>query len=119
MACFTVKSSPTIFRIAIIGKEVSDILLDEDGLGISLAEGWNISVWSAILLYWRGEKIELRRITELIGASLIEFVGSAARERLVFSNGFEVVIELDARKSSQPEAMMVRGPENLIIVWND
>lgn len=113
------KNSPIFFRAEIVSKDVTDILFDEDGLGISLANGWNISAWSAVTLYLHGEKIDLCRISELIGASLMEFIGDDARERLVFSNGFEVIVELDARKSSQPEAMMVQGPENLIVVWND
>jgi hypothetical protein len=110
---------PSLFREKIIGKEVKNILLEEDGLGISLIGGWDINVWSAITLYLLRRKVDLSRISELVGASLIQFVGDNVHERLVFSNGFEVIVDLATRKSSQPEAMMVRGPEKLFVVWND
>ena len=67
----------------------------------------------------QGKKFDLRRISELVGESLVKFIGDDVHERLVFSNRFEVIVDLAARKSFQPEAMMVRGPENLFVVWND
>ena len=114
----TMKILPFI-RTEIVSKNVTDIVFDEDGLSISLSNEWNINVWSAVTLYLHGEKIDLCRISELIGASLMDFIGDDVHERLIFSNGFEVIVELDARKSFQAEAMMVRGPKNLIVVWND
>lgn len=113
------KSLPILFRAEIVGKDVTGVLLDEEGLGISLSQGWDISIWSAITLYLHEERVDLRRISELTGASLMEFVGDDAQERLVFSNGFKVMVELNARKPYQLEAMMVRGPKDLIVVWND
>ena len=109
----------TSFRSKIIGKVVTDVVLDEDGLGIALSEGWSINLWSAITLYEHGNKSDLRRISGLVGAPLVQFVGDHVHERLVFSNDFELVVDLKARKPAQPEAMMVRGPEKLIVVWND
>ena len=109
----------SLFRTAILGQVVVDVVRDEDGLGIRLAAGWDISVWSACSLHARGEEIDLRRVSEIIGASLVEFVRDRNHERLVFSRGHEVIVDLDARSASQPEAMMVRGPNSLIVVWND
>jgi hypothetical protein len=113
------KNLPPVFRTEIVGRDVTNILLDEEGLGISLVGGWNISVWSAIALYANGKEVDLRRISELTGASLLKFVKDGAHERLVFSNGFEVIVDLSVRKPSQPESMMVCGPKNLIVVWNE
>jgi hypothetical protein len=58
-------------------------------------------------------------ISELVGASVVELVGNDVRETSAFSNEFELVIDLKARKPAQSEAMMIRGPGNLIVVWND
>lgn len=108
-----------LFRTAILGQPVVDVERDEDGLGIRLAEGWDISVWSACSLHEQGVEIDLQRVSEIIGASLVEFVREYNHERLVFSQGHEVIVDLDARSPSQPEAMMVQGPNSLIVVWND
>lgn len=65
------------------------------------------------------EEVDLHRISELIGSSLLKSVGDGVRERFVFSNEFELVVDLNVRKPSRPEAMMVHGPGNLIVVWNE
>ena len=112
-------STPPLFRAEMAGKVVTDFVLDDGELGISLADGWNISIWCTCALYSFGQEVALSRVNEISGKSLVSFERDGSIERLVFSNGLEVVVKLQKRKVSQPESMMVCGPNALIVVWND
>ena len=50
----------------------------------------------------------------------MEFVGDGREERITFAGHpkFELVVTVDVDECAGPEAMTLRGPNDLIVVWN-
>ena len=56
---------------------------------------------------------------DLVGFKVIETNETDERVELVFDNGYIFIIDLrDEAFSSDPDAMCLEGPNNLIVVWN-
>ena len=56
---------------------------------------------------------------DLVGFKVIETNETDERAELVFDNGYIFIIDLrDEAFSSDPDAMCLEGPNNLIVVWN-
>ena len=56
---------------------------------------------------------------DLVGLKVIETNETDERVELVFDNGYIFIIDLrDEAFSSDPDAMCLEGPNNLIVVWN-
>ncbi len=107
------------FRDSLMGMVVVAATMDSEGIGIELKGGWNLAIWCQVLARRDNRAIASFLATDLIGLHLESFLAHDGIEVLVFSDGLELSINLYARSSEQPEAMMLSGPENLIVVWND
>jgi hypothetical protein len=107
------------FRQRMSGLAVIDVLSDSDGLGISFEDDWHLTVWSGFRLRMAKQEIDLSHVDELIGSCLTLFEAQETIELLQFSQGLEIIVGLDDRDPSHPEAMMLRGPNSLIVVWNE
>lgn len=56
---------------------------------------------------------------DLVGLTVIETTETNETAELFFENGNRIVIDLrDEAYSSDPEAMCLQGPDNLIVVWD-
>jgi hypothetical protein len=106
------------FRLQLIGKKVLRAERDSGGVGLQLSEGWSIAIWKACTLSCPSKnttaKDELNRI---VGASLVTFVGDNQAEKLTFSNGCVIDVDLYAEPGSIAESMAVYGPNKLIVIW--
>ena len=112
----TVKKS---FRELLVGETVTAVEIDSEGLGIALTKDWSLSIWSDVLLTRFGEASDVSHTSLLVGHKVEGFKSSPDRETLILSSGFALAVELSKRSPDQVKAMMLRGPEQLIVVWNE
>lgn len=59
-----------------------------------------------------------RHLKDLEKTKILKVQGDKNEEKLWFSNGALLSVQLDNDSYIGPEAMVLTGPENLIIVWN-
>jgi hypothetical protein len=105
-----------------IGARVLLALRDSEGVGLSFDGDWHLSIGGHVRVMADGMTVDQSGIDgSLEGRALVEFVGDSSVEHLVFSGEprFELVVSLDLAKCRGPEAMMLRGPNDLIVVWNE
>lgn len=58
-------------------------------------------------------------IKELIGLRVIDSHETDEIAKLILDNGYQFIVDLrDEAYSTDPEAMCLQGPNNLIVVWN-
>jgi hypothetical protein len=57
-------------------------------------------------------------VKELENTKVLKVDSRKVHEKIYFSNGAELVIKLDDNSYIGPEAIVLYGPENLIVVWN-
>ena len=107
------------FREPMIGEAVTAAEIDNEGLSITFTNNWSLSIWCDISLVHAGQAIDVARVTELVGRKIESFRQDSERETLTFSSGFDIVVDLSKRGPDQVEAMMLRGPDKLIVVWNE
>ena len=112
----TVKKS---FRELLVGETVVAVETDSEGLGIAFTDDWSLSVWNDILLTHFGEALDVGHASDLVGQQVESFKAGPDQETLIFSSGFVLVVALSKRTPDQVEVMMLRGPEQLIVVWNE
>jgi hypothetical protein len=108
------------WRTRIVGADVLRVEYGTDGLGLYFEGGWRVGIYGAARLLADHVPVELERVPELAGRALTQFAGNAAEERLGFSGEpeFELVVTLDLDQCAGPEAMVLYGPDDLIVVWN-
>ena len=111
-------SAPS-FRKDIVGQRVTDAALDSDGVRVVFSTDWCVVIWSSAQFTVRGKLTPLSEISAIVGTKLISFDGSDTHEFLRFSGDLEVAVDLNDRADTQPEAMMLNGPNTLIVAWND
>jgi hypothetical protein len=102
-----------------IGESVTDVEVDNEGLRIAFTNDWNLTIWCDISLTHAGEVIEVDRAEDLVGTKIEGFRQSSGQETLIFSSSFALVVDLPKIGPDQVEAMMLRGPKLLIVVWNE
>lgn len=106
------------FRLELIGKRVLRAERDSDGVGLQLSDGWNIAIWNACTLACPLKNSSGKNeLDQLVGASLLTFAGDSQLEKLTFSNGCVIDVDLRAESGSTAESMAVYGPNNVIVVW--
>lgn len=102
-----------------LGLSVVDVDHDETGIGIALTQGWSISIWCKATFFLNGEIADASRIDALRGRVLLDFKSENVNEKLIFSDDAIINAFPKMRDATQAEAMMLRGPNSLIVVWND
>ena len=74
-------------------------------------------------LWKRGDRMKLQMLGCSHHNSTVEvrerLAFSPDHETLIFSSGFVLAVALSKRTPDQVEVMMLRGPEQLIVVWNE
>lgn len=107
------------FRELLVGEAVIAVETDSEGLGLAFTNDWSLSIWSDILLTRFGEAIDAGHTSLLVGQKVESLKPNPGRETLILSSGFALVVDLSKRGPDQVEMMMLRGPEQLIVVWNE
>lgn len=90
----------------LIGRSVTDVGLSDDGLFIELDGGCKLHAIKPFSVS------EGRALEELVGKTLVELGGESTFERMGFSNGAALTVDLGDDKW----AMTLSGP-NLFVVW--
>lgn len=105
-----------MFRFDLVGRRVVSAQFDDGGLGIGFGNEWSIAIFAKSTIHCGDELVNDARQIE--GATLTQFIGDSATEMLSFDNGCEIIIDLQSSTDPSGEAMIVYGPDNLIVVWN-
>lgn len=108
-----------LFRQRIVGEKVTAVSADESGVGLSLGRDWRVTIWSRSVIVSSDPTIITPATTNLLQRTLLAFLGNEVEETLSFSGGLSLVVYLEDRPDEQPEAMLLQGPNTLIVVWND
>lgn len=90
----------------LIGRSVAEVSLSDDGLFIEFDEGSKLHVIKPFSVS------DGRAPQDLIGETLIGFQGESSFERLAFSNGADLTVDL----GDDAWAMVLSGPF-LSVVW--
>ena len=109
------------FRTELIGRQVTDTQVDEEGIGLAFEGNWNLAIWGAAKLTDGGALVDISNIARLKRLVLKEFVGDSREEHLVFDAvpQIELIVSLGSESQKAPESMALYGPNNYIVVWND
>lgn len=104
----------------LIARRVLRVARDSEGIGLGFEGDFELAIWGPARLSAEGQALGLERIDSLLGRVLMEFVGDEREERLIFAGHpqLDLVVIVDIAQCTGPEAMMLRGPNNLMVVWN-
>lgn len=90
----------------LIRRSVTDVSLSDDGLFIEFDEGWKLYVIKSFSVS------EGRKPDDFAGETLVQFEGERSFERLAFSNGAALTVDL----GDNTWAMTLSSPD-LFVVW--
>jgi hypothetical protein len=106
----------------LIGKKVLSIVYQGDVQGVlSLTScpefiikfpDYSLSVFNCYELH------NIKNINGIIGSAVINVKSDKNFELMSFSNTAQLLIKLDNQSYKGPEAIVLYGPENLMVVWN-
>jgi hypothetical protein len=104
----------------LIGRRVLRAVRGSESIGMSFEGDFHLVIWGPARLIAEGKPLGLERIDALLGRVLMEFVGDEREERMTFAGHpqFDLVVTVDVAQCTGPEAMMLTGPDHLIVVWN-
>lgn len=111
--------TPKTFRDDVAGSLVLAAHVGTDGLGLVLSGGWSVSIWCHWSITFDGVEAPVTDAFKLVGKALQSFENAEGLEHLQFSGQCEVVANPANRERPSSEAMALRGPHALIVVWND
>jgi len=96
------------------------VLSNSESIGLSFEGDFHLVIWGPARLSAEGQPLGLESIDSLRGRVLMEFVGNEREERMTFAGHpqFDLLVTVDVAECTGPEAMMLRGPDDLIVVWN-
>jgi hypothetical protein len=95
----------------LVGRAVTEVAALEHGLLIRFNGDFKLLVINPFLVSGRDTA------ADLVGDKLVGFVGEGTFERLTFSSGAALTVDLRDDSWSGPEAMTLSGPD-LTVVWN-
>jgi hypothetical protein len=93
----------------LLGRRILEIQEDDDGLGLRFHNGSSLAIWNPANFDHSADLVGRR--VEMVQEAQSQFVMS-------LDDGRELTVDLRDEAFSGPEAMMLTGPNNEIIVWN-
>lgn len=101
----------------LLGREVTAVIDDNSGLGISLDGGWSIGIENPYSYDLRPDEKGVG-LAALVGHRLVAIDTSPETAELKFSDEARLTVDLRDDAFAGPEAMQLYGPNNVIVVWN-
>lgn len=105
------------FRQYMSGTIVTRVVYEHGLLTILLSNGWTVSISAPFTMGDAKETDGSLVESAILGAELIEFLGDDGIERLRFSTGESLSVDVSPTDTRAYEAMVVHGPSRQIIVW--
>lgn len=111
-------NTPEAYQSKLIGQIVESADFDGENFYIVLSGGWSVNIWCEFSVFRQGQVLEIGDFSAIVGAKVIRFEQVLDEERILLSSEIEITALLSKLPPYQPESMMLRGPDALIVVWN-